>query len=149
MLIMRLLIFYSHYNKGVIIATALVSPVDEMWVLLANFDRKSLLASVALAVTLCLPALWGPADAAPKFVSCGGAAMLGGAQLNCSHLDPKKPSQLCNFSWTLLLPNNVSQVVSGSFLLPQGANNTIVYQGSGFTGSLTMPVILCQDQRRG
>ena len=144
--------FYNVYNEGVMIATALIGPVDEMWASCVKFDLKSLLTVAALAIAgtvLGWAALSSPAKAAPKFVSCGGAAMLGGAQLNCSHLDPKKPSQLCNFSWTLLLPNNVSQVVSGSFLLPQGANNAIVYQGNGFTGSLTMPVILCQDQRRG
>jgi hypothetical protein len=86
------------------------------------------------------------AEAAPNFVACGGAAMLGGAQLNCSHLAPRKPAQLCNFSWSLLLPNNVPQVVSGSFLLPQGANNAMVYQGTGFVGSLSAPIILCADQ---
>ncbi|MDQ0391173.1 hypothetical protein [Labrys monachus] len=100
-----------------------------------------------LAALSCFAMSSVPAGAAPKFVSCGGAAMLGGAQLNCSHLDAKKPSQLCNFSWALLLPNNVPQIASGSFLLPRGANNAIVYQGSGFTGALSEPIILCQDQR--
>jgi hypothetical protein len=115
-----------------------------------KIDVKSIIwgaaASSLLAVYVLLGA--GAAQAAPKFVSCGGAAMLGGAQLNCSHLAPNKPSQLCNFSWSLLLPNNIPQVVSGSFLLPQGANNAMVYQGSGFVGSLTAPIILCADQHR-
>ena len=106
----------------------------------------TLTASAAVVAILGLAALCPPAHAAPKFVSCGGAAMLGGAQLNCSHIDAKKPSQLCTFSWALLLPNNMPQVVTGSFLLPRGANNAIVYQGTGFTGSLGEPIILCQDQ---
>lgn len=72
--------------------------------------------------------------------------MLGGAILNCSHLALAKPAQLCNFSWSLLQPGNVPQVVSGSFLLPSGANNVQVYQASGFIASLTAPIVLCQDQ---
>ncbi|WP_413989259.1 hypothetical protein ACMDCR_25245 [Labrys okinawensis] len=114
-----------------------------------KFDRLMMVfaAGAALALAGFIMTLGAEtARAAPNFVSCGGAAMLGGAQLNCSHLEPKKPAQLCNFSWSLLLPNNVPQVVSGSFLLPQGANNAIVYQGTGFVGSLTAPVILCADQ---
>ena len=74
--------------------------------------------------------------AAPRFVSCGGAAMLGAALLNCSHLAPTKPAQLCNFSWSLLQVGNVPQVVSGSFLLPPGANNAQVYQGAGYVAAL-------------
>jgi hypothetical protein len=119
----------------------------------AKSDRKTAMRRVITAAFGAGAALFGigvfclPAKAAPKFVSCGGAAMLGGAQINCTHLDAKKPSQLCNFSWALLMPNNVPQVVTGSFLLPRGANNAIVYQGTGFTGSLSEPIILCQSQR--
>jgi hypothetical protein len=115
-----------------------------------KFDVKLIIWGAAASFLLAVYALLGAgaAHAAPKFVSCGGAAMLGGAQLNCSHLAPSKPAQLCNFSWSLLLPNNIPQVVSGSFLLPQGANNAMVYQGSGFVGSLTAPIILCADQHR-
>jgi hypothetical protein len=140
------------YNKAVAFAMMEMGPVREMGRYHVKFDRGLLIlgASVALALLamLVLVLVLGPAtaEAAPKFVSCGGAAMLGGAQLNCTHLAPTKPAQLCNFSWSLLLPNNVPQMVSGSFLLPQGSNNATVYQGSGFVGSLTAPIVLCQDQ---
>lgn len=136
------------YNKGAIIAIVELGPVSDMSGHHARFDRGMAIFCVglALAVIAFMVTLSESAEAAPDFISCGGAAMLGGAQLNCSHLAPKKPAQLCNFSWSLLLPNNVPQVVSGSFLLPAGANNAMVYQGSGFVGSLTSPVVLCQDQ---
>jgi hypothetical protein len=136
------------YNKAAGIAIAEMARVKQMGRYHMKFDRQMMVfaAGAALALAGFLALGTGTARAAPSFVSCGGAAMLGGAQLNCSHLAPKKPAQLCNFSWSLLLPNNVSQVVSGSFLLPQGANNAIVYQGTGFVGSLTAPVILCADQ---
>jgi hypothetical protein len=110
-------------------------------------DPGLLTAGAALVLAAFMVLASRSAEAAPKFVSCGGAAMLGGAQINCSHLAPDKPAQLCNFSWSLLLPNNVPQVVSGSFLLPQGSNNAIVYQGTGFVSTLTAPVVLCQDQQ--
>lgn len=87
-----------------------------------------------------------PAAAAPAF-SCGGFAMAGGAEMLCSHVDPKAPAQVCTYSWTLLTAANAANVVSGSFLLPPGVANAIVYQGSGFTGALSPPVILCQGRR--
>jgi hypothetical protein len=81
-------------------------------------------------------------------VSCGGAAMLTGAQLLCSHVDPKEPTQLCTFSWALATPANQSQVVQGSFLLQPGAQNIQVFQGSGFTHAMSEPIVLCQGKHR-
>ena len=114
----------------------------------ARFDRGPALTGAALLCATWFVLTLGthPAAAAPRFVSCGGAAMLGAALLNCSHLAPTKPAQLCNFSWSLLQVGNVPQVVSGSFLLPPGANNAQVYQGAGYVAALASPVILCQDQ---
>ena len=60
-----------------------------------------------------------PAEAASA-VSCGGAAMQGGAQLVCSHVDPEAPPQLCTFSWALITDANVIDTVTGSFLDPAG-----------------------------
>ena len=136
------------YNKAAAFAMMEMAPVSEMGRYHVKFDRGLLILGASAALALLAMLVLGPAtaEAAPKFVSCGGAAMLGGAQLNCTHLAPTKPAQLCNFSWSLLLPSNVPQVVSGSFLLPQGSNNATVYQGSGFVGSLTAPIVLCQDQ---
>ena len=88
-----------------------------------------------------------PATAAASAVSCGGAAMLGGAQLMCSHTDAKAPAQFCTFSWALVTTANVSQVVEGSFLLLPKASNVHVYQGDGFTGQLSAPIILCQGSK--
>ena len=34
-------------------------------------------------------------------VSCGGAALLSGVELLCSHVDPSAPAQVCNYSWAL------------------------------------------------
>ena len=86
-----------------------------------------------------------PARAA-QAVSCGGAAMLGGAQLSCSHVDPHAPAQVCTFSWALVDSGNVTRVVEGSFLLPPGSVNANVYQGSGFTAALSQPIVLCQGR---
>jgi hypothetical protein len=73
--------------------------------------------------------------------------MLGGAQLACSHVDPRAPAQFCTFSWALVDSANTSRVVEGSFLLPPGAANATVYQGSGFTAALSQPIVLCQGRR--
>ena len=92
-------------------------------------------------------ALWaGPCLAGPAF-SCGGFAMLGGAELLCSHVDPDAPAQACPFSWSLLTSDSKVSVVTGSFLLPVGIQNAAVYQGSGFTGTITSPVVLCQGRK--
>lgn len=89
----------------------------------------------------------GSAAARPA-VSCGGAALIGGAQLLCSHVDPKAPPQSCTFSWALATPTNQTQIVSGSFLLPPGASNVQVYQGAGFLHAMSEPIVLCQGRRR-
>ena len=101
-------------------------------------DRRS----PALAAALLLGAA-GPAPAAPPF-SCGGFAQLGGAQLLCSHVDPKAPGQTCTFSWTLAGAGGSPVVAQGSFTLLPGQSNVTVYQGSGFGYALGTPVVLCQ-----
>ncbi len=88
----------------------------------------------------------GPA-LAKAVVSCAGAALLGGAQLLCSHLDPTAPAQLCTFSWALATPANQTQVVEGSFLLPPGATNFEVYEGAGFVRAMSEPIVLCHGPR--
>ncbi|WP_296747633.1 hypothetical protein [Mesorhizobium sp.] len=94
--------------------------------------------TVAAVLGCALPA------AAKDTVSCGGAAMLGGAQLNCSHVEPKAPPQFCTFSWALHMPAGGQQVVEGSFTLPPGASNVQVYQGSGFDSALSNPIVICR-----
>jgi hypothetical protein len=89
---------------------------------------------------------WSAAQAA-SVVSCGGAAMQGGAQLVCSHVDPKAPPQLCTFSWALITDANVTQTVTGSFLIPPDAANVQVYQGAGFVSAATPPIVMCQGRR--
>ena len=102
----------------------------------------------AAALTAVLLAAAGGAGAAPAF-SCGGFAMLGGAQLICSHVDPTAPTQICTFSWTLMTPSSGLQVAQGSFLLPRGVSDATVYQGSGFSGELSPPIIMCQGKKSG
>jgi hypothetical protein len=98
------------------------------------------------AATLGLALLGqGPAMAAPAF-SCGGAAMLGGAQLICSHVDPQAPAQICTFSWALMSSAGPT-VVTGSFLLAPGISNATEYQGSGFPYALSNPIVLCQASK--
>jgi hypothetical protein len=87
-----------------------------------------------------------PASGRPV-VTCAGAALLGGVQLLCSHMDPKAPAQVCNYSWALTTPANQTQVVEGSFLLPPHASNVTVYQGGGFARALSEPIVLCQGKR--
>ncbi len=81
---------------------------------------------------------------AKDVVSCGGAAMLGGAQLNCSHVDPKAPPQFCTYSWALHISTGEQKVIEGSFMLPPGASNVQVYQGSGFDSALSNPIVICR-----
>lgn len=140
--------FVYDYNKDASNAIGQMGTNRKMPADHARFDRSRVLTGAGLfcAALLALALGTDPAVAAPRFVSCGGAAMLGGALLNCSHLAPTKPAQLCNFSWSLLQVGNVPQVVSGSFLLPPGANNAQVYQGAGYVAALASPIILCQDQ---
>ena len=87
-----------------------------------------------------------PAFAA-SVVNCGGAALVGGAELLCSHLNPRAPTQLCTYSWALATAANQTQVVSGSFLLEPGASNVIVYQSGGFVRAVSGPIVLCQGRR--
>jgi hypothetical protein len=82
-------------------------------------------------------------------VSCGGAALLGGVQLLCSHVDPTAPAQVCSYSWALATPANQTQIVQGTFLIPPGTSNLMVYQGSGFSRALSEPIVLCQGKRGG
>jgi hypothetical protein len=79
--------------------------------------------------------------------TCAGIAMLGGAQLICSQTDPHAASQFCNYSWALVTSANVTQVVQGSFLLPTGASNIQIYQGSGFDRASSNPIVLCHGER--
>lgn len=106
-------------------------------------DRSTPKAAAVLLVLALVGT--GPALAAPAF-SCGGFAMLGGAELACSHIDPEAPTQICNFSWALMGANGQS-VVQGSFLLSPGMTNVAVYQGSGFSYALSSPIVLCQGSK--
>ncbi|PBB45637.1 MAG: hypothetical protein EOQ64_09375 [Mesorhizobium sp.] len=99
------------------------------------------IATVAALLTCAIPA------AAKEAVSCGGAAMLGGAQLNCSHVQPKAPPQFCTYSWALHTSAGDQKVVDGSFTLPPGASNVQVYQGSGFDSALSNPIVICRGSR--
>ncbi len=103
--------------------------------------KLRLCAGALLPIATTSPAL------AKTIVSCAGAALLGGAQLLCSHVDPSEPAQLCTFSWALATPANQTQVVEGSFLLPPGASNVEVYQSGGFTRAMSEPIVLCQGRR--
>ena len=101
--------------------------------------------SVAVLSALLL-SISHAATARPAF-TCGGFALLGGAQLVCSHTDPEAPTQICTFSWALSKTGGGESVVEGSFLLTPGMSNFTVYQGSGFSYALSNPIILCQGKR--
>jgi hypothetical protein len=105
-----------------------------------------ILLRLGAGAALLWPLAAGPA-LAKSAVSCGGAALLGGAQLVCSHVDPRQPAQLCTFSWALATPANQTQIVSGSFLIPPGTSNQQVYFGSGFGHAMSGPIVLCQGKR--
>ena len=111
-------------------------------------DRRSLgrLGSVSCALSLLV--LAEPAFG-KQIVSCGGAVLLGGAQLLCSHVDPSAPAQVCTYSWALATPANQTQVVEGAFLIPPGTSNLMAYQGGGFARALSEPIVLCQGKRGG
>jgi hypothetical protein len=111
-------------------------------------ERPAALAWRTLAALALSIAAAGPA-AASSVVSCDGEALLSGALLFCSHLDPKQPPQLCTFSWTLATPANRSQIVEGTFLLPPGSSNVQVYEGAGFIRAMSGPIVLCQGKRGG
>jgi hypothetical protein len=98
----------------------------------------------ALALALIVPTA---ADAAQPY-ACGGAALAGGAQLICSHTDPKAPPQSCNFFWSLMSTDDTTSVVQGTFLLEPGTSNAVVYQGFGYNMALANPIITCQGSPR-
>jgi len=89
----------------------------------------------------------GHAGAEGKAVECAGMAMLGGAQLVCSHVAPKAPTQFCTYSWSLHSMNNGQQTVEGSFMLPPGAKNVTIYQGNGFDSAYSNPIVLCRGRK--
>lgn len=89
----------------------------------------------------------GPVGAAAKAVSCAGMAMLGGAQLVCSHVDANAPVQFCTYSWSLHSMESGQQTVEGSFMLPPGATNVTIYQGSGFDSAYSNPIVLCRGRK--
>jgi hypothetical protein len=111
-------------------------------------DRRSLgrVGSAACALSSLL--LAGPAFG-KQIVSCGGAVLLTGAQLLCSHVDPSAPAQICTYSWAMATPANQTQIVEGSFLIAPGTSNLMVYQGGGFARALSEPIVLCQGKRGG
>ena len=98
------------------------------------------------ALALGLAALPGAVALAAPF-SCAGMAAAGGAELLCSHADPEAPAQFCTFGWTLMTLGSGQSVVSGSFTLPTGVSNSVVYQGSGIAYALTSPIVLCQGRK--
>ncbi len=104
--------------------------------------RRLVLAAV---VGLSCPSGAGALAATP--FSCGGFALLGGAHLLCSHMDRRAPTQMCTFSWALTTLEGTPTVEQGSFVLPPGSANAQVYQGSGFSGELSSPIVLCQAKR--
>ncbi len=87
------------------------------------------------------------AAAADNPVQCAGAAMLGAAQLVCSHVDNKAPAQLCTFTWSLHSNSDGAKVEDGTFLLQPGAKNVMVYQASGFDSALSQPIVLCHGRK--
>ncbi len=96
---------------------------------------------------LALLALASSPALAKTAASCAGAALLSGAQLICSHVDPQAPEQFCNYEWALATAANQTQVIQGSFLLPPGASNVQVYTGYGFVRAMSPPIVLCQGRK--
>ncbi len=109
---------------------------------------KRPLTKLRIRAGILLPIATTSRALAKTIVNCGGAALLGGSQLLCSHVDPSEPAQLCAFRWALATPANQTQVVEGSFLLPPGASNVLVYQGGGFIHAMSEPIVLCQGKHR-
>ena len=98
-----------------------------------------------VGAAVALMGIAAAADAAQPF-TCGSFAMMGGAELLCSHVDPAAPPQICTFSWALMGPAGQT-VVTGSFMLVPGLTNATVYQGSGFSYALSSPIVLCQGRK--
>lgn len=107
-------------------------------------EKRIFLVVATLAAGLA--PIGGPALAASS-VNCGGAALMGGAELLCSHVNPRAPAQLCTFSWALATAANQTQVVSGSFLIEPGAANVQVYESGGFVRAVSGPIVICQGRR--
>lgn len=108
-------------------------------------DRKAVW---VWALSIAVFTLWVSSNAfADQAVSCGGFAMLGGAQMTCSHVVPKAPTQFCTFSWALMTTDGGLDNVAGSFVLPPGSSNMMVYQGAGFSSALSNPIVLCQGKK--
>ena len=101
----------------------------------------------ALVAIVGLSCVGGTSAAATTPFACGGFALLGGAQLLCSHVDSHAPTQMCTFSWALTTTDGTPTVQQGTFVLPPGSANAQVYQGSGFSGELSGPIVLCQAKR--
>lgn len=99
------------------------------------------------AAFLCLIAASTAANAAERPVRCAGMALMGAAQLACSHVDKKAPAQFCNFSWALHSDTDGAQVEEGSFFIPPGARNVTVYQGNGFDRALSDPIVMCHGRK--
>ena len=95
-------------------------------------------------MTLCV----GTAAFGRPAFSCGGFALLGGAELVCSHTDPAAPTQICTYSWALMKAGGGQAVIEGTFLLTPGELNLAVYQGGGFAYALSSPIVLCQNGNR-
>ncbi len=108
---------------------------------------RSLIQTAILSIGLPF-AMVSPAFAR-TVVNCAGAALVGGAQLICSHVDPRSPAQLCTYSWALATTSNQTQVIEGTFLIAPGANNVTIYQGVGFSHAMSNPIVMCQGKRRG
>lgn len=102
-----------------------------------------LFAGLILAVAGATP---GMARAA---FSCAGMALSGGAELLCSHTEPEAPTQVCSFSWYLMDETSRPSMVTGSFSLPRGVTNSVVFQGSGYAYALSNPIVLCQGRKDG
>ena len=102
-----------------------------------------------LAAGLVLAAVGtGPVMARAAF-SCAGMALSGGAELLCSHTEPEAPTQVCSFSWYLMDQASRPSMVTGSFSLPRGVANSVVFQGSGYAYALSNPIVLCQGRKDG
>lgn len=114
-----------------------VQLVDPKLALRSGLHTAGLLTLIGCAT----PALAEPA------VACGGFALLGGAQISCSHVAPSQPTQFCTFSWALVSADNTPKVVEGSFLIVPGATNVSVYQGTGYASALSNPIVLCQGKK--
>ncbi len=87
------------------------------------------------------------ATRAEQAVSCAGAAMAGGAQLMCSHVEAEAPPQFCTYSWALMTTAGSISTIQGSFLIVPGTSDETVYQGYGFNSALANPIVLCQGRK--